>query len=176
MNIHEYQGKEILRKYGVTTPRGVPCFSVTEADAAARELGGRVWVVKAQIHAGGRGKGGGVKVAKSLDEVHQFASQILGMRLVTHQTGPQGRLVRRLLVEEGADIRKELYVGMVVDRASQRVTLMASSEGGMEIEEVAARTPERIHKVAIDPAAGLSAQQADDVAQKIGIPPSSNAE
>ena len=156
MNVHEYQGKEILRKFGVATPRGVPCFSVAEADAAARELGGKVWVVKAQIHAGGRGKGGGVKVAKSLEEVHEFASQILGMRLVTHQTGPQGRLVRRLLVEEGADIRKELYVGMVVDRASQRVTLMASSEGGMEIEEVAARTPEKIHKVAIDPVAGLT--------------------
>jgi succinyl-CoA synthetase beta subunit len=141
MNVHEYQGKEILRKYGVTTPRGIPCFSVAEADAAARELGGKVWVVKAQIHAGGRGKGGGVKVAKTLDEVHQYASAILGMTLVTHQTGPEGRLVKRLLVEEGADIKKELYVGMVVDRATQRVTLMASSEGGMEIEEVAARMP-----------------------------------
>ena len=123
MNVHEYQGKEILRKYGVATPRGVPCFSVAEADAAARELGGKVWVVKAQIHAGGRGKGGGVKVAKSLAEVHEYASKILGMTLVTHQTGPEGRLVRRLLVEEGADIAKELYVGMVVDRATQRVTL-----------------------------------------------------
>src|SRR5258705_9196978 len=170
MNVHEYQGKEILRKYGVATPRGVPCFSVTEADSAARELGGKVWVVKAQIHAGGRGKGGGVKVAKSLEEVHEFASKILGMTLVTHQTGPEGRLVRRLLVEEGADIRKELYVGMVVDRATQRVTLMASSEGGMEIEEVAARAPEKIHKVAIDPVAGLSDAQADDIARKIGVP------
>src|SRR5271169_5732539 len=173
MNIHEYQGKEILRRYGVATPHGYPCFSVAEADEAARKLGGKVWVVKAQIHAGGRGKGGGVKVAKSLDEVHQFASAILDMTLVTHQTGPEGRVVRRLLVEEGADIRKELYVGMVVDRASQRVTLMASSEGGMEIEEVADRTPEKIHKVAIDPVAGLTDAQADDVARKIGIPESS---
>src|ERR1700680_189612 len=170
MNVHEYRGKEILRRYGVATPRGFPCFSVAEADAAARELGGKVWVVKAQIHAGGRGKGGGVKVAKSLAEVHEFASKILGMTLVTHQTGPEGRLVKRLLVEEGADIRKELYVGMVVDRSTQRVTLMASSEGGMEIEEVAAHAPEKIHKVAIDPAAGLTQPQADDIARKIGVP------
>ena len=153
MNVHEYQGKEILRRFGVATPRGVPCFSVADADAAARELGGKVWVVKAQIHAGGRGKGGGVKVAKSLDEVHQYATGILGMTLVTHQTGPEGRVVHRLLVEEGADIRKELYVGMVVDRGTQRVTLIASSEGGMEIEEVAAHTPEKIYKAAIDPGA-----------------------
>jgi succinyl-CoA synthetase beta subunit len=173
MNVHEYQGKEILRKFGVATPRRIPCFSVPEADAAARSLGGKVWVVKAQIHAGGRGKGGGVKVAKSLAEVHEYASKILGMTLVTHQTGPQGRLVKRLLVEEGADIRKELYVGMVVDRASQRVTLMASSEGGMEIEEVAAHSPEKIQRVAIDPAAGLTDAQADDVARKIGVPESS---
>jgi succinyl-CoA synthetase beta subunit len=176
MNIHEYQGKEILRRFGVATPKGVPCFSIPEADAAARQLGGKVWVVKAQIHAGGRGKGGGVKVAKSLEEVHEYASRILGMTLVTHQTGPRGRLVKRLLVEEGADIRKELYVGMVVDRASQRVTLMASSEGGMEIEEVAAHTPEKIHRVAIDPAAGLTSAQADEVAKKIGVPQSSIAE
>ena len=170
MNVHEYQGKEILRKYGVLTPRGLPCLSVADADAAARELGGKVWVVKAQIHAGGRGKGGGVKVAKSLDEVHQFASAILGMTLVTHQTGPEGRLVKRLLVEEGADIRKELYVGMVVDRGTQRVTLMASSQGGMEIEEVAAHSPEKIHRVVIDPVTGLTDAQADDAARKIGIP------
>src|SRR5271165_4333214 len=176
MNVHEYQGKEILRKYGVATPRGFPCFSVTEAESAARELVGKVWVVKAQIHAGGRGKGGGVKVAKSPEEVHEYASKILGMTLVTHQTGPQGRLVRRLLVEEGADIRQELYVGMVVDRATQRVTLMASSEGGMEIEEVAAHTPERIYKVAIDPVAGLTDAEADDVARKIGVPAGSIAE
>src|SRR5271156_5896417 len=155
MNVHEYQGKEILRRFGVATPRGVPCFSVADADAAARELGGRVWVVKAQIHAGGRGKGGGVKVAKSLDEVHEYASKILGMTLVTHQTGPQGRLVRRALIGGGADIRKELYVGMVVDRGSQRVTLIASSEGGMEIEEVAERSPQMIHRVPIDPGEGL---------------------
>src|SRR4030081_2299095 len=176
MNVHEYQGKEILRKYGVATPRGMPCFSVSEADAAARELGGKVWVVKAQIHAGGRGKGGGVKVAKSLDEVHEYASTILGMTLVTHQTGPEGRVVKRLLVEEGADIAKELYVGMVVDRATQRVTLMASSEGGMEIEEVAARTPEKIHKVAIDPGTGLTGAEADAIARKIGVPEGSVAQ
>ena len=151
MKIHEYQGKELLRKYGVTTPRGTPCFSVDEAVKAAEGLGGKVWVVKAQIHAGGRGKGGGVKVARSLDEVRARASEILGMQLVTHQTGPHGQKVRRLLVEEGADIKQELYVGMVVDRGSQRVALMASSEGGMDIEEVAARTPEKIHKVFILP-------------------------
>ncbi len=170
MNVHEYQGKEILRKYGVATPRGIPCFSVTEAEDASRELGGKAWVVKAQIHAGGRGKGGGVKLARSTDEVREHASRILGMTLVTHQTGPEGRLVKRLLVEEGADIRKELYVGMVVDRATQRVTLMASSEGGMDIEEVAASTPDKIYKVAIDPTTGLTDAQADDVARKIGVP------
>src|SRR6202162_1860130 len=170
MNIHEYQGKEIFRKYGVATPRGIPAFSVDEAVGAAKTLGGPVWVVKAQIHAGGRGKGGGVKLARSIEEVREHASKILGMTLVTHQTGPEGRVVKRLLVEEGADIRKELYVGMVVDRATQRVTLMASSEGGMEIEEVAARAPEKIHKVAIDPVAGLSDSQADDIARKIGVP------
>jgi succinyl-CoA synthetase beta subunit len=170
MKIHEYQAKEILRKHGVATPRGIPCFSVEEAVAAAQELGGKVWVVKAQIHAGGRGKGGGVKLAKSIDEVKTLAGEILGMQLVTHQTGPEGQKVRRLLVEEGADIKKELYVGMVVDRGSQRVVLMASSEGGMDIEEVAARTPEKIHKVAIDPQAGLTDRDADDIARKIGIP------
>ena len=170
MNIHEYQGKEILRKYGLTTPRGVACFSVDEAVKAAETLGGKVWVVKAQIHAGGRGKGGGVKVARSIGEVRVFAGQILGMTLRTHQTGPEGRLVKRLLIEEGADIKKELYVGMVVDRAIQRVTLMASSEGGMDIEEVAARTPEKIHKVFIDPMHGLADADADAIARKIGIP------
>jgi len=173
MKIHEYQAKEILRRYGVPTPQGVPCFSVDEAVRAAQSLGGKVWVVKAQIHAGGRGKGGGVKLAKSIDEVRQFAGQILGMRLVTHQTGPQGQKVRRLLVEEGASISKELYVGMVVDRGTQRVCLMASSEGGMDIEEVAAKAPEKIHKVFIDPAAGLQNTEADDVARKIGVPESS---
>jgi len=170
MNVHEYQGKEILRKYGVATPRGIPCFSVDEAEGASRKLGGKAWVVKAQIHAGGRGKGGGVKLARSSEEVREHASRILGMTLVTHQTGPEGRLVKRLLVEEGADIRKELYVGMVVDRATQRVTLMASSEGGMDIEEVAASTPDKIYKVAIDPTTGLTDAQADDVARKIGVP------
>ena len=170
MKIHEYQAKEILRKYGVATPRGFPCFSVEEAVEAAQELGGKVWVVKAQIHAGGRGKGGGVKLAKSIDEVRRCAGQILGMQLKTHQTGPEGQKVRRLLVEEGADIKKELYAGVVVDRGSQRVVLMASSEGGMDIEEVAARTPEKIHKAAVDPMAGLTDHDAEDIARKIGIP------
>jgi succinyl-CoA synthetase beta subunit len=173
MKIHEYQGKEILKKYGVPVPRGIPCFSVDEAMSAAKTLGGPVWVVKAQIHAGGRGKGGGVKLARSLDEVRQHASTILGMQLKTHQTGPDGQKVRRLLIEEGADIKKELYVGMVVDRATQRVCLMASSEGGMDIEEVAAHTPEKIHKVFIDPARGLTDAEADDIAVKIGVPAAS---
>jgi len=173
MKIHEYQGKEIFRRYGVPTPRGVPAFSVEEAVRAAGELGGKLWVVKAQIHAGGRGKGGGVKVAKSRDEVKARAKQIFGMQLVTHQTGPQGQKVRRLLVEEGADIAKELYVGMVADRGTQRVVLMASSEGGMDIEEVAAKTPQKIHKVFVDPAAGLAEGEARDVARKIGIPEAS---
>jgi len=170
MKIHEYQGKELFRKFGMVTPRGFACFSVDEAVEAAKKLGGSVWVVKAQIHAGGRGKGGGVKVAKSLDEVREKAKQILGMQLVTHQTGPGGQKVRRLLVEEGADIKKELYIGMVVDRVTQRVALMASSEGGMDIEEVAAKTPEKIHKIFIDPGKGLLDQDAADVAGKIGIP------
>ena len=170
MKIHEYQAKEILRRFGVATPRGLPCFTLDEALAAGRELGGPVWVVKAQIHAGGRGKGGGVKVARTLDEVKQHAQAILGMRLVTHQTGPEGRVVKRLLIEEGADIRTELYIGMVVDRSSQRVVLMASSEGGMDIEEVAASTPEKIHKLAIDPVKGLTTDQAADMARRIGIP------
>ncbi len=173
MKIHEYQAKELLRKYGVKTPSGIPCFSVDEAVSAAAKLGGKVWVVKAQIHAGGRGKGGGVKVAKSPAEVKTYASSILGMQLKTHQTGPEGQKVRRLLIEEGADIKKELYVGMVVDRGTQRVVLMASSEGGMDIEEVAANTPEKIHKVAIDPVKGLSDSDADDVATKIGVPAAS---
>jgi len=173
VKIHEYQGKEIFRRYGMAVPRGVPAFSVDDAVKAAQSLGGPVWVVKAQIHAGGRGKGGGVKLAKSLDDVRDLAGKILGMQLVTHQTGPSGQKVRRLLIEEGADIRKELYVGMVVDRMSQRVVLMASSEGGMDIEEVAAKSPEKIHKVAIDPVKGLSDADADDIARKIGIPAAS---
>src|SRR5262245_56126232 len=164
MKIHEYQGKEIFRKFGLPTPRGIPAFSVDEAVAAAKQLGGKVWVVKAQIHAGGRGKGGGVKVAKSIDEVKKLSSQILGMQLRTHQTGAEGQKVRRLLIEEGADIKKELYVGMVVDRGTQKVVLMASTEGGMDIEEVAAHTPEKIKKVFIHPKLGLTDAQADEVA------------
>ncbi len=170
MKIHEYQGKEILRRFGVPVPNGIACFSVDEAVDAARKLGGPVWVVKAQIHAGGRGKGGGVKVSRSIEEVRANAGAILGMRLVTHQTGPGGQIVRRLLIEEGADIRKELYVGLVVDRVSQRVCLMASSEGGIDIEDVAARMPEKIHKLMVDPVAGLSGAEADDVALRIGVP------
>src|SRR5438309_11791172 len=169
MKIHEYQAKEILRKYGVATPRGVPCFSVDEAVKATQQLGGKVWVVKAQIHAGGRGKGGGVKVAKSPEEVREWAGKILGMMLKTHQTGPEGQKVRRLLIEEGGDIKKELYVGMVVDRGTQRVALMASSEGGMDIEEVAAKTPDRIHRVFMEPGTGLKDAEADGIAAKIGL-------
>ena len=176
MKIHEYQAKQVLRKYGVPTPKGVPCFSVDEAVKAAQSIPGKVWVVKAQIHAGGRGKGGGVKLAKSLDEVKAYSGQILGMQLKTHQTGPDGQKVRRLLIEEGADIKKELYVGMVVDRVTQKVCLMASSEGGMDIEEVAAKTPEKIHKVFVDPETGLKDAEADAVAAKIGIPPASVAQ
>ncbi|MFZ9734751.1 MAG: ADP-forming succinate--CoA ligase subunit beta [Burkholderiaceae bacterium] len=170
MKIHEYQGKEILRRYGVAVPRGTACFTVDEAVAAAKSLGGAVWVVKAQIHAGGRGKGGGVKVAKSLDEVKAYASQILGMQLKTHQTGPDGQKVRRLLIEEGADIKKELYVAVVTDRVTQKVCVMGSSEGGMDIEEVAHSHPEKIHKVFVDPATGLTDADADSLATKIGVP------
>ncbi len=170
MKIHEYQAKEVLKKFGVKTLRSVPSFSVAEAVAAGKMLGGNVWVVKAQIHAGGRGKGGGVKLAKSIDELKAHASSILGMQLVTPQTGPEGQKVRRLLIEEGADIKKEYYVAMVTDRASQRVVLMASSEGGMDIEEVAHKTPEKIHKITIDPETGLTAEEAEDIARKIGIP------
>ena len=170
MNVHEYQGKEIFRKFGVPTPRGIPAFSVEEAVKAAESLGGKVWVVKAQIHAGGRGKGGGVKLARSIDEVRDLAKKMLGMTLVTHQTGPEGRVVRRLLIEEGADIKKELYVALVVDRVVQRAVMMASSEGGMDIEEVADKHPEKIHKVAIDPFKGMQDKDAEDLARKIGVP------
>jgi succinyl-CoA synthetase beta subunit len=170
MNIHEYQGKQIFRRFGVVTPRGEPAMSVDEAVAAAQKLGGSVWVVKAQIHAGGRGKGGGVKVAKSIDEVRDLAKKILGMTLVTHQTGPQGRVVKRLLIEEGANITKEYYLAVVVDRVLQKAVMMASSEGGVNIEEVAEKTPELIHKVAIDPFKGLQDAEADELAKKIGIP------
>ncbi len=175
MKIHEYQGKEILRQFGVPTPRGTACFSVDEAVAAAEDLGGPVWVVKAQIHAGGRGKGGGVKVARSPDEVRAAAQQILGMHLVTHQTGHDGQVVRRLLVEEGAQIAREFYLGMVIDRDEQRVALLASSEGGMEIEEVAKSSPEKIHTLRIDPVVGLETEAAAQVARRIGIPEASVA-
>ncbi|MFN4148808.1 MAG: ATP-grasp domain-containing protein, partial [Rhodocyclaceae bacterium] len=176
MKIHEYQGKEILRRFGVKTPRGIPCFSVDEAVEAAKQLGGKLWVVKAQIHAGGRGKGGGVKLARSIDEVKSHASSILGMRLVTHQTGPEGRIVRRLLIEEGSDIVKEYYVAALTDRATQKVAMMASSEGGMDIEEVAAKTPEKIIKVFIDPLDGISDAQALELARGIGVPEGSIAQ
>jgi len=170
MNIHEYQGKEILRSYGVSVPNGRVAFTVEEAVEAAKELGSAVCVVKAQIHAGGRGKAGGVKVAKSLDEVRTYASELLGKVLVTHQTGPEGKEVKRLLIEEGCDIKKEYYIGLVVDRATSRVVLMGSEEGGTEIEEVAAKTPEKIFKEYIDPAVGLQAFQARRMAFNINIP------
>ena len=170
MNIHEYQGKEILRKYGVSVPNGKVAFTVDEAVDAAKELGTEVCVVKAQIHAGGRGKAGGVKVAKNLDEVRTYADEILGKTLVTHQTGPEGKEVKRLLIEEGCDIKKEYYVGLVVDRATDRVVLMASEEGGMDIEEVAAKTPEKIFKEVVDPVVGLTGFQARRIAFNINMP------
>ena len=176
MKIHEYQGKDILRRYGVAVPRGIACFSIEEAVDAAKMLGGPVWVVKAQIHAGGRGKGGGVKLAKSLDEVRSHASQILGMQLVTHQTGPEGQKVRRLLIEEGADIQKELYLAVVTDRVTQKVCIMGSSEGGMDIEHVAETQPEKIHKTFVDPLQGCTDAQVDKLAAAIGVPPASIAQ
>lgn len=176
MKIHEYQAKEILRQHGVTVPRGIPCMSVEEAVKAAETLGGPVWVVKAQIHAGGRGKGGGVKVAKSIEQVKEYADQIMGMQLITHQTSAEGQKVNRLLVEEGADIKQELYVSLVTDRVTQKIVLMASSEGGMDIEEVAESHPEKIHHVTIDPGTGLTDAQADDIATKIGVPAGSIAD
>ncbi|MEN9481866.1 MAG: hypothetical protein RLZZ298_3261 [Pseudomonadota bacterium] len=176
MKIHEYQGKQLLKKFGVTVPRGVFCLSVDEAVKAAETLGGSVWVVKAQIHAGGRGKGGGVKVAKSLEQVREYAGQILGMQLVTHQTGPEGQKVRRLLIEEGADIKHEYYVAALTDRATQSVAMMASSEGGMDIEEVAHKTPEKILKVFINPLVGLTDEQAMTLVAGIGIPAASQAQ
>ena len=176
MKIHEYQGKEVLRQFGVPVPRGYPAFAVQEAVEAAQKLGGKVWVVKAQIHAGGRGKGGGVKLARSMDELKQLAGEILGMQLKTHQTGPDGQKVRRLLIEEGADIKKEYYVAALTDRATQKVAMMASSEGGMDIEEVAHSTPEKIIKVFVDPAAGLTDAQAQELATGIGVPEASRAQ
>lgn len=169
MKIHEYQGKEILRQFGVPVPRGIPAFTVQEAVEAAQKLGGPVWVVKAQIHAGGRGKGGGVKVAKTVDDVKKLAEQILGMQLVTHQTGPEGQKVRRLYIEDGADIKNELYVSLVTDRATQKVALIASSEGGMDIEEVAHSTPEKIVTEMIDPLTGITEAQSRKVAAAIGL-------
>ena len=170
MNIHEYQAKEIFRKYGVPTPRGGVAFSGPEARRVAEELGGNLWVVKAQIHAGGRGKAGGVKLAKSLDEVEKLAEEMLGMTLVTHQTGPEGKVVKKVYIEEGADIKDELYLGMVLDRALEMPVMMASTEGGMEIEEVAEKTPEKIIKVAIDPTIGFQPFHARKLAFGLGLP------
>lgn len=169
MKIHEYQGKQILKKFGVTVPRGIHCTTVDDAVKAAETLGGKVWVVKAQIHAGGRGKGGGVKVATSLEKVREYASQILGMQLITHQTGPEGQKVRHLLIEEGADIQHEYYVAALTDRATQSVAIMASYEGGMDIEEVAHKTPEKIVKVFINPLVGLTDEQALTLAKGMGM-------
>lgn len=170
MNIHEYQGKEILRQNGVKVPKGIVAFSPKEAVKAAKELGTDVVVVKAQIHAGGRGKAGGVKIAKSLDEVEQYAKELIGKVLVTHQTGPEGKEVKRLYIEEGSDIKKEYYVSLLVDRATSRVTLMGSEEGGMNIEEVAEETPEKIFTEVVDPVIGLTAFQARRLAFNINIP------
>src|SRR5262250_2905518 len=169
MNIHEYQAKAILREFGVPVPRGIAAFTTAEAEKAAEKLGGNVWVVKAQIHAGGRGKAGGVKVVKSIADVKAAAQKMLGMTLVTHQTGPKGKLVKRIYVESGCDIKRELYLGMLVDRATSRITIMASSEGGVEIEEVAAKHPEKIIKVAVDPATGIQPFHARKVAFGLGL-------
>ncbi|RED66013.1 ADP-forming succinate--CoA ligase subunit beta [Cohnella lupini] len=170
MNIHEYQGKEVLKQYGVNVPRGKVAFTVEEAVSAAKELGSAVTVVKAQIHAGGRGKAGGVKIAKSVEDVAVYAKELLGKVLVTHQTGPEGKEIKRLLIEEGCDIKKEYYIGVVVDRGTGRVVMMGSEEGGMDIEEVAAHSPEKIVKVVVDPAVGLLSFQARQLAYDIKIP------
>jgi len=169
MKVHEYQGKEILRAYNVAVPRGKVAFNADEAVRVAGELGGQVWVVKAQIHAGGRGKGGGVKIARSIDEVRALAGQMLGMRLVTHQTGPEGRIVRRLLIEEGVGIARELYLGVTLDRSTSRNVVMASTEGGVEIEKVAAETPEKILKEFVDRGIGFQAYQARSLAYRLGL-------
>lgn len=176
MKIHEYQAKDILRQYGVALPEGCVCFSVEEAVSIAEQLGGSQWVVKAQIHAGGRGKGGGVRLADTIAEVRDHAGAILGMTLVTHQTGPEGTKVKRLLVEEGVPIKDEMYVGLVVDRVSQKVVFMASSEGGTEIERVAAKAPEKIYKVVVEPSTGLTIGEAKFLAGAIGIPDTLHAE
>ncbi len=169
MNIHEYQAKDVLRGFGVAVPEGGVAYTPDEAVKVAEKLGGPVWVVKAQIHAGGRGKGGGVKLAKSIDEVRQLASDMIGMNLVTHQTGPEGKEVGRVYVEDGCDIARELYLGLLIDRATSRVTIMASTEGGMEIEEVAVQSPEKILKVSIDPACGIHAFHARKIAFGLGL-------
>jgi len=176
MKIHEYQGKDILRQFGVPVPRGIAAFTVQEAVEAAQKLGGPVWVVKAQIHAGGRGKGGGVKVAKSIEDVKRLASEILGMQLITHQTGAMGQKVRRVYIEDGADIQKEYYVSLVTDRATQQIAFIASSEGGMDIEAVAHSTPEKIITEYIDPLTGLGEKQAQKIAHAIGLPADSTAQ
>ena len=169
MNIHEYQTKELLRSYGVPVPEGRVAHNIDNAATIAEELGGERWVVKAQIHAGGRGKGGGVKVATSLDEVRHFADQMIGSRLVTPQTGPEGRMVQRVLVEQGSNIKQEYYLGLVIDRATQRITVIASASGGMNIEEVAKTDPDRVIREAIDPAVGLMSFQCRKIAAKIGL-------
>lgn len=169
MNIHEYQAKQLLAKYGVAVAKGGVAYTAEEAEAAAKELGGPVWVVKAQIHAGGRGKAGGVKVVKSIEDVKAEADKMLGMTLVTHQTGPQGKEVKRIYVEDGCDIARELYLGMLIDRANSRITIMASTEGGMDIEQVAEETPEKILKIAIDPATGIQAFHARKIAFGLGL-------
>jgi succinyl-CoA synthetase beta subunit len=176
MKIHEYQAKEILQRYSVTTPRGIPCLSADEAVSAAEKLGGDKWVVKAQIYAGGRGKGGGIKLARSLAEIHSLADAMLNKPLITPQTGPNGQVVHRLYIEEGVDIQREYYVGIVIDRSRQRACLMASSEGGMDIEQVAANTPEKIHKILINPITGLTDQETESLANKIEIPQPSLAD
>ena len=169
MNIHEYQAKQLFQKFGIRTPRGIPAFTVDEAVAAAEQLGGTLWVVKAQIHAGGRGKAGGVKLARTLDQVREHATAILGATLVTHQTGPEGRLVRRLYIEEGCDIDRELYLGVVLDRDTSKVTFMASSEGGVDIEEVAEHSPEKILREAVTPLLGMTSFQARTLALGLGL-------
>ena len=169
MNIHEYQAKAVLKEFGIPVPNGIAVFSVDEAVKAAEELGGPIWVVKAQIHAGGRGKGGGVKVVKSIDEVRSAAESILGMQLVTHQTGPKGKKVNRLYIEDGSSIEKELYLSVLVDRGSSRIAFVASTEGGMNIEDVAAETPEKIHTLTIDPASGFSGYHGRWIAYGLGL-------
>lgn len=170
MNIHEYQAKEVLRRYGVATLRGKVANSAEEALKVAQDMGGNLWVVKAQIHAGGRGKGGGVKIAKTVEEVKTLAGKMIGMNLVTHQTGPEGKQVQKVYIEEGCNIAKEYYVACLVDRVTGRVTVMASAEGGVDIEEVAAERPEAIVKVIVDPATGLMPYQARHLAFQIGLP------